>query len=127
VLCVNPDCFAPEGAPPRPVVRQGTIAQLFGEQGADVYLMGKPSALIYQTALRRLPATLARERILMIGDNPETDIRGAHNAGLSAALVIRTGILANLLQSEGCVSVLSRLPSNDQPDLLLERLSLTKQ
>ena len=124
VLCVNPDRFALEGSPPRPVVRQGSIAQMFVEQQAPVYLMGKPSKIIYEAALQRFPRDVSREKILMIGDTPETDIRGAHGAGLDAALVTKTGVMANLLEKEGVASVIDGLPFNDKPEFLLERLGL---
>lgn|GEM_PF-868525 len=124
VLCVNPDRFAPEGAPPRPVVRQGSIAQLFAEQHFPVYLMGKPSKIIYEAALQRFLNDVPREKILMIGDNPETDIRGANAVGLDAALVTKTGVLANLFEQEGSSAVVGRLSLSDRPKYLIERLGL---
>ena len=101
VLCVNPDRFAMEGAPPRPVVRQGSIAQMFQEEQAPVYLIGKPSRIIYEAALKQFPQHIPSERILMIGDTPETDIRGAYGIGLDAALVTKTGVMASLLEKAG--------------------------
>lgn len=124
VICVNPDRFALEGSPPRSVVRQGSIAQMFVEQQAPVYLMGKPSKIIYEAALQLFPSHVSRERIVMIGDTPETDIRGAHGAGLDAALVTKTGVMANLLEKEGVASVIDGLPFDDKPEFLLERLGL---
>jgi hypothetical protein len=53
-----------------------------------------------------------------------TDIRGAHGAGLDAALVTKTGVIANLLEKEGVASVIDDLPFNDKPDFLLESLGL---
>ena len=121
VLCVNPDRFAMEGSPPRPVVRQGSIGRIFEEEGFLVYFIGKPSHIVYETALKRFPPHLAKEGILMIGDTPETDIRGAYQAGLDAALVTKTGVMANLFEKEG-VAVIHQLPLSDQPQFLLERL-----
>jgi HAD superfamily hydrolase (TIGR01459 family) len=124
VLCANPDRFAQEGSPPRSIVRQGSIARMFAEQKAPVYLMGKPSTVIYQAALKRFPSNISKEKIIMIGDTPETDIRGAHGVGLDAALVTKTGVMAALLQKEGVMLVIDHLPSDDKPDFLLERLGL---
>ena len=124
VLCVNPDRFAPEGSPPRPVVRQGSIAQLFAEQQFPVYLMGKPSKIIYEAALQRFLSDVPREKILMIGDNPETDIRGANAVGLDAVLVTKTGVMANLFEQEGGSAIMGRLPLSDRPKYLIERLGL---
>jgi len=124
ILSVNPDRFAMEGSPPRPVVRQGSIAQMFVEQQADVYLVGKPSRIIYEAALQYFPVDIPKEKILMIGDTPETDIRGAHGVGLDAALVTKTGVMANLLEKEGEAAVIHQLPLDDRPDFLLERLNI---
>jgi HAD superfamily hydrolase (TIGR01459 family) len=124
VLCVNPDRFALEGSPPRLVVRQGSIAQMFAEEEAPVYLIGKPSKLIYEAALERFPFSISKRKIVMIGDTPETDIRGAHGAGLDAALVTKTGVMASLIEKKGVSSVVDHLPPDDKPDFLLERLGL---
>ena len=126
VLCVNPDHFAIEGAPPKSVVRQGSIAALFVEEKASVYLLGKPSLLIYEAALRRMPDHIQKEKIIMIGDTPETDIRGAHEAGLDAALMTKTGVMAERFEKEGPSRVLEKLPLSDTPDFLLEHLSRRK-
>ena len=124
VLCVNPDRFALEGSPPRPVVRQGSIAQMFAEKQTPVYLMGKPSKIIYERALQQFPPHLSKKSIVMIGDTPETDIRGAHRMGLTAVLVTKTGVMANLIKKEGVTPVIGNLPLNDKPEFLLERLGL---
>lgn len=126
VLCVNPDRVAMEGLPSRPVVRQGSIAQMFIEEEAPVYLIGKPSSVIYEAALQKFPQNIPRNKILMIGDTPETDIRGAHGSGLDAALVTKTGVMTVHMEKEGIAQVIDRLPSSDKPEFLTERLGLTK-
>jgi HAD superfamily hydrolase (TIGR01459 family) len=123
VLCSNPDPFAHEGAPPRLVVRQGTIAQLFQEQGASVHFIGKPFPLVYQEALRRFPDTIPSHRILMIGDTPETDIRGARQAGLATAVVTETGVMAGRLKRDG-LQAIHQLPESDKPTFAIERFVL---
>ncbi len=47
--------------------------------------MGKPGALFFQHAVQRLGLPAAQT--LMIGDDVHSDVRGAHDAGLQAALV----------------------------------------
>jgi HAD superfamily hydrolase (TIGR01459 family) len=126
VLCVNPDRVAMEGLPPRPVVRQGSIAQMFAEEQATVYLIGKPSTIIYDAALQNFPQHIQKNKILMIGDTPETDIRGAHGAGLDAALITKTGVMTTLLEKEGTAQAIRNLPSCDKPEFLIERLNLSK-
>lgn len=122
LFCANPDRFAAEGVPARLVVRQGSIADLFKEEGADVYRIGKPSALVYQAALEEIPTHISKDKILMIGDTPETDIRGAHAVQLDAALVTKTGVLAIRFDEEGVQTILEELPSTDRPDYIIERL-----
>ncbi|MEW5839257.1 MAG: TIGR01458 family HAD-type hydrolase [Pseudomonadota bacterium] len=53
--------------------------------GVQAQVLGKPGALFFQHAVQQLglPAT----QILMIGDDVHSDVRGAHDAGLQAALV----------------------------------------
>jgi ribonucleotide monophosphatase NagD (HAD superfamily) len=123
VLCVNPDRFATEGAPPRPVVRQGSIAQMFAEEKKDVYLIGKPSKVIFEAALKYIPEMIPKEKIVMIGDTPETDIRGAHGAGLDAVLVTETGIMAHRFAKKEEAKVVASLPQRDRPDFFMNRLN----
>ena len=52
------------------------------------HLVGKPSAELFQTAARELG--LAPERIAMVGDDLDADIRGAKSAGL-VAIAVETG------------------------------------
>jgi len=122
VFCANPDPVAVEGSPPRVVVRQGTIAKMFGNRGFSVYATGKPFQPIFQAALAKCPDGIKKEKILMIGDTPETDIRGAHGVGIQAALVTQTGILSQTIEKNGVESVMDGLLIEDQPDLLLDRL-----
>ena len=123
VLCVNPDRFANEGSPPRPVVRHGSIAQMFAEQNTPVFFLGKPSKIIYEIAMRQLPSDVSKERIVMIGDSPETDLRGAHEIGIDSVLVTETGITAPFLEKAG-IAYIHQLPASDQPKFLLERFGL---
>ena len=97
---------------------------MFVEQQADVYLIGKPSQIIYEAALRYIPQNIPKEKILMIGDTPETDIRGAHRAGLDAALVTKTGVMRDLFEKQSEAAVIGQLPSSDRPDFLLEQLNI---
>lgn len=56
--------------------------------GRQAMVFGKPAANFFYAAAERLG--LAPERILMVGDDAETDIAGAQAAGLRGALV-KTG------------------------------------
>lgn len=54
MICINPDLFAHEGNPPKPVVRQGSIAAIYEELGGPVFYLGKPSDLIFAEAMKNL-------------------------------------------------------------------------
>lgn len=113
MLCVNPDRFAHEGNPPRPVVRQGSIAALYEKIGGQVFYIGKPSAHGYQLAMQLFAekGITNPSEVLMVGDTPETDIRGARNFGMASALTTQTGIMAE-----------RPFPPSDVPDFYIERL-----
>ena len=57
-------------------------------------VIGKPSPIAFRMALRGLD--VASERVVVIGDRLETDIRGGRDAGLDTALV-----LSGISSSEG--------------------------
>jgi HAD superfamily hydrolase (TIGR01459 family) len=85
-ICCNPDrlMLTPSGLQPAP----GAIAELYEEMGGHVTWIGKPYRAIYDHALKLIgnPA-----RVLCIGDSPEHDVAGGHNAGLDVLLVL-TGV-----------------------------------
>lgn len=95
MVCANCDLFAHEGNPPQLMVRQGSIAQLYRECGGEVFYVGKPWPFVYEQAMR-----LFQERgiadpkeVIMVGDTPETDVRGAVAFGMDAALILETGVM----------------------------------
>jgi len=53
--------------------------------GLKYRVIGKPSPLLYQAAMRRISAR--QDELLAIGDNPSTDREGAQRMGLPYALV----------------------------------------
>ena len=123
-LCPNPDLFAHEGNPPKAVVRQGSIAALYEQMGGEVFYFGKPHSIAYTAALKRFQeyGITALKEILMIGDTPETDIRGAKNAGIPSALLTQTGIMADRIQRYGQQTALKSLSPQDLPEYLIEHL-----
>ncbi len=122
MVCANPDRFAHEGVPPRAVVRQGSIAKLYESLGGAVFYIGKPHSFIYSEALKCFSErnVCEHKQILMIGDTPETDIRGANTIGIASALILKTGIMADRLQHNH--NALDELPLSDRPTFFLERL-----
>ncbi|MBI5346684.1 MAG: TIGR01459 family HAD-type hydrolase [Chlamydiae bacterium] len=124
VLCANPDHFVPEGLLKRLVVRQGMIAHMFQNQGAQVNFIGKPFSTVYEKALQLFPVALQPEKILMIGDTPETDIRGARQMGMATALVTKTGVMHQRIGEKQPLFVITNLPKTDQPDYAIESFKI---
>lgn len=124
MVCANPDLSAHEGKPPRLVVRQGTIASLYKEMGGSVCYIGKPSTQMFSFAFEhmKLLFSVPKELILMVGDTPETDIRGARAFGIHSALITNTGIMADRISKSGHTA-LEALPPTDLPDLFIERFA----
>lgn len=119
ILCANPDTHAHEGSPPRLVVRQGAIAHLFESYGAPVYFIGKPYPPAFAQAMEYFPSSIKPDEVLMIGDTPETDIRGANQFGMKSALVTKTGIM-----KERLASFSSELEPLDSPDHFISALRM---
>jgi HAD superfamily hydrolase (TIGR01459 family) len=95
-VCTNPDklMLTSEGTHPG----AGAIAALYEEHGGAVTWIGKPYPGIYAAAAR-LVGISDPSAVLCVGDSVEHDIVGARRFGAAAAL-IRTGILADLSESE---------------------------
>lgn len=124
MICPNPDQFAHEGNPSRAVVRQGSIAKMYEEMDGTVHYIGKPYNKVYTIAMDqfRLHNITDPKDILMVGDTPETDIRGARNFGMASALLTQTGIMGDRVRNKTLESAVEALPSNDTPDHLVGRL-----
>jgi HAD superfamily hydrolase (TIGR01459 family) len=121
MVCANPDLTAIEGLPPRPVVRQGSIAKMYEKIGGRVFYIGKPDSRVYAMAMNRFLEYGLKSplEILMFGDTPETDIRGARSFGMPSALVTHTGIMAHRISHNQ--STLRDLPASDIPEYFVER------
>jgi HAD superfamily hydrolase (TIGR01459 family) len=123
MVCANPDRFAHEGNPPKPVVRQGSIAALYEEMGGKVLYIGKPYHKVYTQAMsefKRFEISNPKD-VLMVGDTPETDICGAKSFGMATALITQTGIFAerrHVMNEE-----YADLEENEIPDYFIERLA----
>ncbi|CRX39356.1 TIGR01459 family HAD-type hydrolase [Estrella lausannensis] len=123
-LCANPDLFAHEGNPPRPVARQGSIAKIAIELGAKVYFFGKPHREVYRAAMEafnRIGVSDPRS-ILMVGDTPWTDIRGGKEAMMATALVTGTGIFHETVARLGLEASIAQLGPYDRPHYLIKEL-----
>ncbi len=88
MLCANPDRIVFHGG-----VRQicaGALAERYADLGGHVHEIGKPHPAVFERCCA-LFSGIAATRVVMIGDNLETDIRGANQAGF-AAILIASGV-----------------------------------
>ena len=65
------------------------VAALEFATGREALVLGKPSPAFFQAALASM--NCAPESAVMVGDDAESDIAGALDAGLAAAILVRTG------------------------------------
>ncbi len=89
MVCANPDLVVERGD--RLVYCAGALAAAYAKLGGEVIYTGKPHLPIYRRTLAAIDAIkgapVPRERILAIGDGVDTDLAGAHAAGLRAVFV----------------------------------------
>lgn len=89
LLCANPDLTADAGG--TIVHCAGGLAAIYEQLGGTIIYAGKPHAAVYAAARKTLAALpgreIAQDRILAIGDGVNTDIRGAHGAGIDALYI----------------------------------------
>lgn len=71
-----------------PVLRRLDIEQFFQTTVADMDVgFAKPDARIFHLTLDNLG--LRQDQVLMVGDNPKTDIKGAHDLGICTVRLMR--------------------------------------
>jgi HAD superfamily hydrolase (TIGR01509 family) len=71
-----------------PVLARLGIEEFFDTTVADMDVgFAKPDPRIFRLALDHLQ--LAPEQVIMVGDNPKTDIKGAHDLGMSTVRLMR--------------------------------------
>lgn len=111
MLCANPDRETLHGTERQ--ICAGALAERYAALGGRVHSIGKPYADIFLRCAGLLGADRP-ERVLVVGDNLETDILGARRAGMDSLLVadgvhglagpsgaIDTGRLARLAAAGG--------------------------
>ena len=119
LILPNPDLIYPDGDGFG--FASGTAAMMFesaltlrypGRSDLRFTRLGKPHAAMFGEALRR-SGTMD---MVMIGDTPETDIRGANAFGITSVLV-----------ETGTATVdVSLLPKHDSPDCRMRSLALRR-
>ena len=79
MICTNPDLIVYRGEEQEYCA--GTLAALFKELGGTVVYFGKPYPEIYNFCTKK------NEKVLVIGDNIRTDIKGANNMKFDSLLI----------------------------------------
>jgi HAD superfamily hydrolase (TIGR01459 family) len=89
MICANPDIKVERGG--ELVWCAGALAADYQAKGGEVVYAGKPYLPIYQRALGTIDALagqpVSKDNVLAIGDGLETDLRGAHAAGLPSVFI----------------------------------------
>jgi HAD superfamily hydrolase (TIGR01459 family) len=89
MICANPDLVVERGN--KLVYCAGSLAAVYAELGGQVAYAGKPHLPIYERTFAVIDALkgapVPRERILAVGDGVDTDLEGAHAAGLRSVLI----------------------------------------
>ncbi len=86
MICTNPDLIVHRGN--KTEYCAGSVAMVFEKLGGKVIYFGKPYPEIYNFCLKK------KEKILAIGDNIRTDIKGANKMNFDS-LLIMNGIHKN--------------------------------
>ena len=98
LICTNPDLIVHKGEAAEYCA--GTIAKLFESIGGEVVYFGKPYKEIYTMCFTE------NERAIAIGDNLNTDIRGANNMNIDS-IFICDGVHRNEFKDEDALEDLS--------------------
>lgn len=79
LVCTNPDITVHRGD--KEEYCAGAIAQIFESLGGEVIYFGKPHNEIYKMCFN------SEEKVLAIGDNLRTDIKGANNQNIDSVFI----------------------------------------
>ena len=85
-ICTNPDLIVHRGRIEE--LCAGSVAKVFEDLGGKVIYFGKPHEEVYNMCIG------PNEKVLAIGDNLRTDIKGANLIGLDSILVLG-GLFSN--------------------------------
>ena len=89
MICANPDLVVERGD--KLVYCAGALAAEYARLGGAVSYAGKPHWPVYERALAEIDnlsgRPIARNRVLAIGDGIDTDLLGAHRAGLRSVFI----------------------------------------
>ena len=96
----------PTNAAPNHSLSLGQTVNLEAEQaqlaGGKILTIGKPDPMVMTYCIEALPQDIAKEKILVIGDNIATDIKAANLLNMPSVLISK-GVHINFL-GEGYIS-----------------------
>ena len=93
MICTNPDLIVDRGNTRE--LCAGSIAMVFEKMGGEVVYFGKPYPEVYNQSIDN-----KNKKILSIGDNLNTDIKGANLLNFDS-LIISNGIHKNEIKEKG--------------------------
>ena len=93
MICTNPDLIVDRGS--KRELCAGSVAMVFEKMGGKVIYFGKPYPEVYNQSINN-----KNKKILSIGDNLNTDIKGANLLNFDS-LLISNGIHKNEIQENG--------------------------
>jgi HAD superfamily hydrolase (TIGR01459 family) len=97
MICTNPDLIVDRGN--KRELCAGSVAIIFEKMGGEVVYFGKPYAEVYNLATNNKD-----KKILSIGDNLNTDIKGANLLNYDS-LLISNGVHKNEILDEGIENI----------------------
>ena len=97
MICTNPDLIVDKGN--KRELCAGSVAILFEKMGGEVIYFGKPYPEVYNQSANNL-----EKKILSIGDNLNTDIKGANLLNYDS-LLISNGVHKNEINKNGIEKV----------------------
>tara|TARA_B110000037_G_scaffold158583_1_gene178914 strand:- start:187 stop:1005 length:819 start_codon:yes stop_codon:yes gene_type:complete len=97
MVCTNPDLIVDRGS--KRELCAGSVAMIFEKMGGEVVYFGKPYAEVYNQAIDNKD-----KKILSIGDNLNTDIKGANLLNYDS-LLISNGVHKNEILDKGIENI----------------------
>jgi len=93
LICTNPDLVVHRGE--KKEFCAGSVAMVFKKMGGQVVYFGKPFPEVYNQSVDN-----NKKKVLAIGDNLNTDIKGANNMNYDSMIIVN-GIHKEEIQKEG--------------------------
>jgi HAD superfamily hydrolase (TIGR01459 family) len=97
MICTNPDLIVDRGN--KRELCAGSVAMVFEKMGGKVVYFGKPYPEVYNQSIDN-----NNKKVLSIGDNLNTDIKGANLLNYDS-LLISNGVHKNEIQNDGIETV----------------------